>query len=1395
MFKKIVGILLSLTLLLCAVPMAGVLAADTNGLSITDNGFYSTKTPVTELPQVIEAEIKLTAAQCSRTGMLFSNWYYKNYTFYEVAVNEKGQPYLYWQKNSNVTAEKLTFTDVTVDTGEWLTLKIAADFDKGEVYCYVNGALKQTLTTTYTAFPLESVFSVGNNLRQGHGYNWRGEIRALTVSGANSTLAHYDLAGKAEGDLLKDTVGGHDAVWEQLWFDTRPAVGEYDFSFAVVGDTQTLTKFHPATLPGLYTYIKDTAAEKKVAMAFTLGDLTDTGAGVKKEWDAITNAMNILDGVVPHNVMRGNHDHVDWYNEYITKEAYGDGVVTYDDTMNNYYREITIGGVDYLVVVFEYHPATAVQNWAKEIIAQHPDHRVIISTHDFTNPEGTYTSLGEVGDGPDLYHNVIKKFPNIVLVLSGHWSSQDVVMGKSKGEHGNVITHVLVDPQEVDQPIDGGAGLVAHFYFSNDGKDIEVEYYSPSRDQYYKMSNQYTFSLDLPWDENIPALSASDVGAVEEKEFCFTPQGLSAYSSGKYTANNKTYYSFPETETDIIDAIESKFHLYYDREGAVYTRRNLFTNGDGDGETRWILLQNAFLQRSVSAAGGSQLFRKIDSLVPINSLGQEIIATNFKTTFTARLEDENKGLVILGFRQQPAGQYTSGYYKLRRTQAFVAIGRKGLTVASGADILFKNGGDATTDMYNHLAISFDDTATQEVEMLPKNVAVTVEAHGTLCDVSIYDFDDRNTPLYTYTDLSVPYTTAGTFAYSVSDKNNSIGAISLEVYDDNGNVTDLATPSANGDPSALRFYGGDIRVDAEHTADGYLYTLTVDAADGYRLNTDTFYLEDTAGNKIVPTRVGNNTYTVSSHNGGAVTAVFEKGAAAPVLTAPTGEAETFAFTPQGLSPYENNKYTASGKQYYAFPETETDIVNAIESKFHLYYNRESVVYAQRDLFTNNDTAQSRWLLLYDAFLQRSSGKTSGEIFRKIDSLVPLNSMGEEIRLTNFETTYNVRFENENYGAVILGFRQQTPGRFVTGYYKMPQDQAFVAIGRKGMTVAGGSDIVAKSGGTSANDMYNHFKTSFDDPNTEEAEMLPQQVTVKVRAVGTNVKVWIYASGQTEAVYTQEVEVPYTAAGTLAYAVSAVGHDIGAISLTKLDENGKAIDIATNEPNNAFDLTYRGGTISYAVEETADAFAYTLDVQPNAAYELLSGSLYVTDSNGQKIIPTRVGFRETEDGTKYTFTATADGVVSATFVKPTVETPNIGNIGTSINQTVNGLRFVTRAAVAVDGDNAYMTLNGKTCTVTDYGMLIGVSSVIGEDALTTELAKTNTYVKQLSVKQSKIYYDLWDAGVDMSVCVTGLDRVDNGENIELTARAYVTAVIGGQEVTLYTDPFTSTFNKNM
>ncbi|MBE6593666.1 MAG: hypothetical protein E7642_06690 [Ruminococcaceae bacterium] len=69
-------------------------------------------------------------------------------------------------------------------------------------------------------------------------------------------------------------------------------------------------------------------------------------------------------------------------------------------------------------------------------------------------------------------------------------------MAQEEGDNGNVVTQLLVDPQGVDANMTA-TGMVALLHFSEDGKDVSVEYYSTIKEQYFMTRNQFSFTLDV----------------------------------------------------------------------------------------------------------------------------------------------------------------------------------------------------------------------------------------------------------------------------------------------------------------------------------------------------------------------------------------------------------------------------------------------------------------------------------------------------------------------------------------------------------------------------------------------------------------------------------------------------------------------------------------------------------------------------------------------------------------------------------------------------------------------------------------------------------------------------------------------------------------------------------
>jgi hypothetical protein len=119
-----------------------------------------------------------------------------------------------------------------------------------------------------------------------------------------------------------------------------------------------------------------------------------------------------------------------------------------------------------------------------------------------------------------MWDKLLSKFENIFLVLSGHDPSENVVATQSVGDHGNVVTQILVDPQGVDSA-EGATGMVAMLYFSNDGKTLTVEQYSTVHDKYYMNTSQFTLPLpeDFAVEETEPAETEPPETFLPETEY------------------------------------------------------------------------------------------------------------------------------------------------------------------------------------------------------------------------------------------------------------------------------------------------------------------------------------------------------------------------------------------------------------------------------------------------------------------------------------------------------------------------------------------------------------------------------------------------------------------------------------------------------------------------------------------------------------------------------------------------------------------------------------------------------------------------------------------------------------------------------------------------------------
>ena len=511
-----------------------------NGLSFMQSTHYRLSDKLHATPLTIEAEIYVDPSVSGRAGAVFGN-YYGIRQDWLLEIHENGIPRFYYSDTAG-NVRDLRFNNVDVRTGDWVHIALTFDFEQRIITFYLNGEIAQILTCEYNLANdiTRYQFVVGGDNRSNNGIYFKGKIRSVSAYAdvrtsdeiarsaelgtnlyADDLIVSYLLNEKSgENDIID--LSGNGYIIQKEWLDSNTVELDYAYSFAVVGDTQWLSRYKPEKMETLYDWIVANKDSKKIAHVFGLGDITDAWntSDKENEWIRAYEYISKLDGVVPYSLVRGNHDESKYFLKYFANDTYKsqfDGFMVEGDIRNSY-REFKIGSTDYLFLTLDYGASDEILEWANEVVIAYPNHRVIVTTHAYHGYDGGHLSLDNVsssgnittntdvdtsvGDnqgrgynnGLDIWEKFVSLHPNIFLVMSGHTPLEDVFVLKSEGVHGNIVTQMLIDPQWMD-PQKDGVGMVCMLYFSEDGTQMEVEWICTDTGKYYKEQNQ--FALDF----------------------------------------------------------------------------------------------------------------------------------------------------------------------------------------------------------------------------------------------------------------------------------------------------------------------------------------------------------------------------------------------------------------------------------------------------------------------------------------------------------------------------------------------------------------------------------------------------------------------------------------------------------------------------------------------------------------------------------------------------------------------------------------------------------------------------------------------------------------------------------------------------------------------------------
>ncbi len=350
------------------------------------------------------------------------------------------------------------------------------------------------------------------------------------------------------------------------------------FKIVAIPDTQRLAHLNPTEMSGQAQWIVNNVATENIAFATYLGDIVDDGDDLV-QWDHATDAIDLLDGVLPYSVCLGNHDFHDRTNrvagaaEYIDRfgptrySAYSWYKGSFRDL--NHYQIFSADGRDWLHINLEYMPDSEELLWAQRVIDAHPTLPVIVSTHAFLNQLGdlgsdpSSTQMGAPSNGGESqWYQFVKQNDQIFLVLNGHYydASHTAATTNIVNSFGHDVFMMCVNYQ-------GVADDDAHFRileFDSANNQINATSYDPNTDNYLTGSDQqFTLSMDF----------AARLGSFSSRETFSTIQAanLTVVENNLNNSNNSVTVTIPSGQsTSAISVVPVGTTDYTDHSNGDY---------------------------------------------------------------------------------------------------------------------------------------------------------------------------------------------------------------------------------------------------------------------------------------------------------------------------------------------------------------------------------------------------------------------------------------------------------------------------------------------------------------------------------------------------------------------------------------------------------------------------------------------------------------------------------------------------------------------------------------------------------------------------------------------------------------------------------------------------------
>lgn len=277
----------------------------------------------------------------------------------------------------------------------------------------------------------------------------------------------------------------------------EPTFGKDTTTLAVLPDTQYYSQKYPHHFETQTQWIANHYQSRNISYMLHLGDIVQNDA--PKEWEVAVRSLRALDGKVPYLLIPGNHDYSNHgrstrLTEYFSVQKMEKwptfGGVFEKDHLDNNYHLFRIGEQDWIALGLEYGPRKKTMTWANEVLLKHRNRKAIIVTHGYMFYNNTrydhrrgsqraspYGYAGDGADGEQLWNTVIRKHPNVMMVICGHVRTGGLGYRASEGDYGNIVHEMMANYQKMRG---GGMAFMRLLEFHPDGETVQVRTFSPS---------------------------------------------------------------------------------------------------------------------------------------------------------------------------------------------------------------------------------------------------------------------------------------------------------------------------------------------------------------------------------------------------------------------------------------------------------------------------------------------------------------------------------------------------------------------------------------------------------------------------------------------------------------------------------------------------------------------------------------------------------------------------------------------------------------------------------------------------------------------------------------------------------------------------------------------------